>query len=187
MVRAAFRQWQPSRSLLNSQLSPFALRAPYRIQVQAPFDLQRRLYASKNNKKGGKGKGKEDEDNGRRSRGKNSSDATAPENTGRRGTGTSDVLVPGSERVNAGEAHTAADSRMRTATDWLKRTAAQLEQQGAGRVTPDLLRPVQVTLPDGSEHSLVDVATVGVKDGTTLIVTVFAEEVSRDSTSLYLL
>lgn len=178
VVRIALRQWQPCRSLqCNTQ--PFsALRGIPSAQAQASVNflyVQRRLYVSKNKKSKGKGRDEDDANDSPTQRAKRKS--SNPENFDRRGTGTADVLVPGSERVNAGEAYSAADARMKTATDWLKRTTAQLEQQGAGRVTPDVLRPVRVAMPDGSTQALVELATVGVRDGTTLVVTVFTEEV----------
>ena len=60
-----------------------------------------------------------------------------------------------------------------------------MEMQGSGRVTPDVLKPVRVVLPESQSQSdgevcacaLEEVATVGVRDGTTILVTVFAENV----------
>ena len=55
--------------------------------------------------------------------------------------------------------------------------------RASGRVTPAVLAPVRVTVPenkggDGRPHRLEELATVGVREGTTLLVTVFDEHVS---------
>lgn len=73
----------------------------------------------------------------------------------------------------------AAKARMQAAVAHLKRELAVLETRGSGRVTPALLDPVRVQLPNGPESGqrLQDVATVGVREGTTLIVTMFDEGV----------
>ena len=57
-----------------------------------------------------------------------------------------------------------------------------MEARGMGRVSPDILKPVRVALPGASEGGaptpLLDIATVGIRDGTTLLVTAFEENVS---------
>ena len=55
---------------------------------------------------------------------------------------------------------------------------AALEVRASGRVTPAVLAPVRVSLPDKGGVRLEEVATVGVRDGTMLVVTVFEEQVS---------
>ncbi|EJD05406.1 ribosome recycling factor [Fomitiporia mediterranea MF3/22] len=68
---------------------------------------------------------------------------------------------------------------MKSAIDWFRREVASKEIQGSGRVTPDILKPVRVSLPgmpEGETSGLTELATVGVREGTTLIVTVFAED-----------
>ncbi|KAH8116119.1 ribosome recycling factor [Phellopilus nigrolimitatus] len=68
---------------------------------------------------------------------------------------------------------------MQAAVDWFRRETATMEMQGSGRVSPDVLKPVRVALPgagEGETCSLTEVATVGVREGTTLLVTVFAED-----------
>ena len=93
-----------------------------------------------------------------------------------------DKLIPGSEQVLVGEAqeeYERADTKMKSAVDWFRRECAAMEMQGSGRVTPDVLKPVRVVLPEseGTPVSLQEVATVGVRDGTTILVTVFVESV----------
>lgn len=70
---------------------------------------------------------------------------------------------------------------MATAVDWFRKECNALESRANGRVTPALLDPVRVNLPgaDGGANwvRLEEVATVGVKDGSTLIITVFDDAV----------
>lgn len=94
-----------------------------------------------------------------------------------------DKLVPGSQQALVGEAqaeYERADAKMKASVDWYRRECAGLEMQGSGRVTPDVLKPVRVVLPDveGESCGLNELGTVGVRDGTTIIVTVFSEDVS---------
>ena len=71
---------------------------------------------------------------------------------------------------------------MVAAVDWFKREVATMEARGMGRVSPDILKPVRVALPGASEGGaltpLLDIAIVGIRDGTTLLVTAFEENVS---------
>ncbi|KAI0032589.1 ribosome recycling factor domain-containing protein [Vararia minispora EC-137] len=64
---------------------------------------------------------------------------------------------------------------MAAAVDWFRREMAQAEQRASGRVTPALLDPIRVELKDVSGHKyrLEEVATVGVRDGSMLVVTAF--------------
>jgi len=52
-----------------------------------------------------------------------------------------------------------------------------LKMRVSGRVTTALLDPVKVALPDSAPVRLEELATVGVKDGSTLLITVFQENV----------
>ncbi|EMD34806.1 hypothetical protein CERSUDRAFT_54801 [Gelatoporia subvermispora B] len=70
---------------------------------------------------------------------------------------------------------------MQAYVDKFRKDVATLEQRANGRVTPAMLSPVRVAVPeyesaDGRGVKLEEVATVGVRDGTTLIVTVFEEQ-----------
>ena len=69
---------------------------------------------------------------------------------------------------------------MTASVDWFRRECAAAEVRVDGRVTSALLDRVRVILPggDGSSTPLEEVASIGVKDGTTLIVTVFDDHVS---------
>jgi len=67
---------------------------------------------------------------------------------------------------------------MKAAIDWFRKECASVETRASGRVTPALLAPVKIKLPDIDQHfRLEEVATVGVKDGSLLLVTVFEEGV----------
>jgi ribosome recycling factor len=107
-------------------------------------------------------------------------------------------LTPGSQQTlndpTAREEFGRADAKMGGCVEWLKREVSQLEARASGRVTPQLLAPVRVSVgpppsaasasassasPEAKQKArLEEVATVGVRDGTTLIVTVFDPQVS---------
>ncbi|KAK2463809.1 hypothetical protein APHAL10511_004114 [Amanita phalloides] len=89
-------------------------------------------------------------------------------------------LIPGSQQPIADEAareeYAKTESAMRAAVDWFRKECAEAESRANGRVTPALLKPVRVKLADVEGTVALDhVATVGIRDGTTLIVTVFEE------------
>jgi len=98
-----------------------------------------------------------------------------------------DELVPGSKQRITDEAalaeYTKADTSMTNAVEWFRRECQGLEIRASGRVTPNLLSPVRVKVSD-REYRLEDIATVGVRDGTTLLVTLFDENVSCLSMNL---
>lgn len=105
-------------------------------------------------------------------------------------------LTPSSQQTltdpAAREEYARADAKMLTSVEWFRREVALLEARTSGRVTPRLLAPVRVSLsvaPSASgsgsgsgsgaqKARLEEVATVGVRDGSTLIVTVFEPQVS---------
>lgn len=93
------------------------------------------------------------------------------------------TLVPGSQQKLTDEAaieeYAKAEKKMQTALEWYKKEVNGLETRASGRVTPALLAPVRVQLPgsEGESFRLEDVATVGVREGSTLIITVFEENV----------
>lgn len=169
-LRIALRQCRPSRPLFPA--SHLGLQAPVEL-LESPHN---RLYSSKS--KGGKGKEKD-------KRGKENAKAGLSERDkswSGHGT-TTDTLIPGSQQVLSGDAqaeYDRANGKMQTAVDWFRREVAAKELQGSGRVTPDILKPVRVSLPgmsEGETSSLMEVATIGVREGTTLLVTVFADDV----------
>lgn len=93
------------------------------------------------------------------------------------------TLVPGSKQPIADKAaqeeYSKAESSMQTSVEWFRKECAMIETRASGRITPALLSPVRVKLPDNpSEVKLEEVATVGVREGSTLLITVFEEEVS---------
>lgn len=131
----------------------------------APTLAARRTYASKSK---GSSKGSKEKE---------------PEKTGnKRGPVSTNMLIPGSElRISeaAQEEYGKCESKMKAAVEWYRKEVGGLETRASGRVTPALLSPVRVTIPARGSDSLrlEDIATVGVKDGSTLIVTVFEEHV----------
>ncbi|KIM85797.1 hypothetical protein PILCRDRAFT_65741 [Piloderma croceum F 1598] len=89
-------------------------------------------------------------------------------------------LVPGSKQKITDDAaiqdYEKAEKNMQAAVDWYRKEVAELETRASGRVTPAVLSHVRVELPDSKElFRLEDVATVGVREGSTLLVTVFEE------------
>jgi hypothetical protein len=100
------------------------------------------------------------------------------------------TLVPGSQQRLTDEAaieeYEKAEKKMQAAVDWYRKEVAGLETRASGRVTPSLLATVRIELPDskGELFRLEDVATVGVREGTTLLVTVFEEHVSASTRRL---
>ncbi len=129
---------------------------------------QVRCYAKPVKKSKGKGKDMEEE--------------SQRDTTSKRSKGvTSDDLIPASQRIVASEEYKKAEGKMQTALEWFRKEVAGLETRATGRVTPALLSPVRVKVPgapDARGVRLEEVATVGVKEGTTLLVTVFEEHVS---------
>ncbi|KAJ7437383.1 ribosome recycling factor domain-containing protein [Mycena galericulata] len=90
-------------------------------------------------------------------------------------------LIPGSKQPITDEAARAeyakADEKMRTAVEWYRKECAAVESRATGRVTPAVLDPVRVKLPiSDREFRLDEVATVGVRDGSTLLITIFEED-----------
>ncbi|KAF7303654.1 Protein kinase domain-containing protein [Mycena indigotica] len=88
-------------------------------------------------------------------------------------------FVPGSKQPITDEAARAeyekAEEKMKAAVEWFRKECAGVETRATGRVTPAVLDPVRVKL-DGREVRLVEVATVGVRDGSTLLITIFDEQ-----------
>lgn len=173
VLRIALRQNRSTRSIFQLNLRP----EPLLPCLLSPA----RSYASK--AKAGKGKEKD-------TKAKEKAEKSAKNHNSDRGKSwgghstTTNGLVPGSQQKLAGEAlaeYERAEGKMKTSVDWFRRDVAAKELQGSGRVTPDILKPVRVALPDmpeGDTCSLTELATVGVREGTTLMVTVFAEDVS---------
>jgi ribosome recycling factor len=135
--------------------------------------LVRRAYASKKTKHG--------------------SNVDSTTSGSKRGPITTTSLTPGSQQVlsnpAAREEHARATAAMASGVEWFRREVAQLDARASGRVTPQLLDPVRVSLPPTTHKEegavaasapkvrLEEVATVGVRDGSSLVVTVFEPQV----------
>ncbi|TFK67588.1 ribosome recycling factor [Pluteus cervinus] len=72
------------------------------------------------------------------------------------------------------------ETSMRSSVEWFKKECATIESRASGRITPSILSGVRVKLPKrgngGELVSLEEISTVGVRDGSTLMITVFEEE-----------
>lgn len=94
-------------------------------------------------------------------------------------------LKPGSKLASTDpavvEEYEKTEKKMSQAVDWFRREVANAETRATGRVTPQILSPVTVSVPSrkGETLRLEEVATVGVREGSTLLVTVFEEAVSH--------
>lgn len=92
-------------------------------------------------------------------------------------------LVPASQQPITDEAarqnYVQTESKMHGIVEWFRKDCASSETRANGRVTPAILDPVRVKLPaDNQEYRLDELATVGVRDGSTLMITVFEEDAS---------
>lgn len=139
----------------------------------------RRAYASKKAKHGQK-KGNVDVT-------ESALDATSSKQRARTPIATAS-LMPGSQQTltdpTAREELARVDAKMATSVEWLRREVSQLEARASGRVTPQLLARVRVSAACSAsdakrapQRRLEELATVGVREGTTLIVTVFDPQV----------
>jgi hypothetical protein len=101
-------------------------------------------------------------------------------------------LIPGSQQILSCESSRAeyakAQERMQDIIAWFRRECAAIETRASGRVTSALLDPVRVALPQSQNQNqngppvkvkLEQLATVGVRDGSMLLISVFQEEASR--------
>ncbi|KAJ7851706.1 ribosome recycling factor domain-containing protein [Mycena leptocephala] len=69
---------------------------------------------------------------------------------------------------------------MKAAVEWYRKECAGVESRATGRVTAAVLDPVRVKLPNSDkELRLEEVATVGVRDGSTLLITIFDENTMK--------
>jgi len=127
----------------------------------------------------------------------------ATTSSSKRGPITTTSLTPGSQQVlsnpAAREEHARTSAAMDSSVEWFRREVAQLDVRASGRVTPQLLDPVRVSLShathkeEGASPSsappkvrLEELATVGVRDGSSLVVTVFEpQNLKRVQDALY--
>ncbi|KAG8950354.1 hypothetical protein FRC04_007796 [Tulasnella sp. 424] len=88
-------------------------------------------------------------------------------------------LTPASQSKVAPEAKSEIDKtskKMTSTVEWYRKEMSLLTNRALGRVTPAILDSVRVQLPDlDVPLKLSEVATVGVKEGTVLVVTAFDE------------
>jgi len=92
------------------------------------------------------------------------------------------TFIPGSQQPitneTAREEYAKTEEAMRVAVDWFRKECAASEAQALGRVTPALLSPVRVKVPGTAKpFQLEELTTVGVREGTTLLITLFDEHV----------
>ncbi|KAI0251908.1 ribosome recycling factor [Lactifluus subvellereus] len=167
--------------------TPATSRRPSLTAVAAATTLQQRPYASKKSKHKPQYHAQGNNSN-------NSADAEkqlVPQGTKRAPIATAS-LTPGSRQAVADPAAreelARAEARMAAGVEWLRREVAQLEARASGRVTPRLLAPVRVAedATAADKVRLEDLATVGVRDGSSLIVTVFdPQNLKRVQDALY--
>ena len=109
-------------------------------------------------------------------------------------------LTPGSQQTltdpTAREEFAHTDAKMAGCVEWLRREVSQLEAHASGHVTPQLLAPARVSVSAAGQSTssssafasasaseakrasqLEELATVGVRDRTTLVVIVFDPQV----------
>ena len=92
------------------------------------------------------------------------------------------AFIPASKQPITNEAareeYAKTENAMSVAVDWFRKECAASEARALGRVTPALLSPVRVKLPGMTKNlHLEELATVGVREGTTLLITLFDENV----------
>ena len=92
------------------------------------------------------------------------------------------TFIPGSKQPITNEAareeYAKAEEAMRVAVDWFRKECAASEARALRRVTPALLSPVRVKVPGNPKNlQLEELATIGVREGTTLLITLFDEHV----------
>ena len=92
------------------------------------------------------------------------------------------TFIPGSKQPitdkAAQEEYAKAENAMSAAVDWFRKECAASEARALGRITPALLSPVRVKVPGkATSLHLEEVATVGVREGTTLLITLYDEHV----------
>ncbi|KAH7910145.1 ribosome recycling factor domain-containing protein [Hygrophoropsis aurantiaca] len=93
-------------------------------------------------------------------------------------------FVPGSKQAITSETarfeYGKTEAKMTATVEWYRKEVAGLETRASGRVTPAMLAPVRVEISKDQELvKLEEVATVGVREGSTLIITVFEEHMMK--------
>jgi hypothetical protein len=165
--RAMMAMLSLTRVLRPSPSASLVRRAPRAQCLPIQQIVSSRRYASKK----AKGKGKDEP-----------SAKPKPRDGGDKYTHSTASLVPGSQKAvsDAAQAeYMKCEERMHAAVEWFRKECASLEGRASGRVTPALLAPIRVSVPGiGEGMKVEELATVGVKDGSMLVVTLFEEGVS---------
>lgn len=141
-------------------------------QYNSPISSGSRSYASKANSRG-KDTDKNKQKNIRRDDRESSHKGNAISTSS---------LIAGSEQPLSGQSladYNDTEKKMQQTVDWLRKECSTMEGQGLGRVNPTILQSVRVELPGGRKGgvALSEVAVVGVREGTTLIVTAMQDSV----------
>ena len=94
------------------------------------------------------------------------------------------TLVPGSKQPitdpAAQQEYDRADKTMSASVAWFKKECAALETRASGYARPGMISSVRVKIPEQPDMRLEELATIGVRDGTTFLVTLYDAQVSRD-------
>jgi ribosome recycling factor len=95
------------------------------------------------------------------------------------------TMIPASQRQVSDELLTDFEvmkERMTAVVEQFRLAVKEASKKADGKVSPDLLKSVKVRMPTtGKMVPIDDVATVGVRDGIALVVTVFDEAVGLSS------
>lgn len=94
--------------------------------------------------------------------------------------GPTQKLIPTSQNAHGDEFQEEKrnlDEKMAASVRWFKAQVVLTETRTSGRATPTMLDSIWVKLPDVPPQKLVEVATVGVKDLSVLLVTAYEAEV----------
>lgn len=94
------------------------------------------------------------------------------------------TLVPGSKQPitdsTAQQEYDRADKAMSASVAWFKRECAALETRASGHARPGMISSVRVKIPEQPDMRLEQLATIGVREGTTFLVTLYDPQVSRN-------
>jgi len=95
------------------------------------------------------------------------------------------TLVPGSKQPitdpAAQQEYDRADKAMSASVAWFKKECAALETRASGYARPGMISSVRVKIPEQPDMRLEELATIGVREGTTFLVTLYDSQVSRES------
>lgn len=79
---------------------------------------------------------------------------------------------------SARQEYAKCEAAMKASTDYFRKDCVTAENRALGRVTPALLSSVKVKSPENPNGvRLEELATVGVREGSTLLITLFNEHV----------